>query len=123
MELMHIAKICHEANRALCEEQGDMSQPIWENAPKWQIQSAINQVKACLDNPNEGPEHTHNSWLKEKKESGWKYGPVKDPDKKEHPCFVSYNKLPENQKAKDYLFNAIVNSLSKFVEEKTHANA
>ena len=28
---------------------------------------------------------------------GWKYGPVKDPEKKEHPCFVPYDDLPPSR--------------------------
>jgi hypothetical protein len=95
MTVTDVAKLCHEANRALCETQGDNSQPKWEDAPEWQTQSAINGVKFHLDNPNAGTDDSHNSWLKEKKETGWKYGPVKDADKKEHPCFVPYEDLPK----------------------------
>ena len=35
-------------------------------------------------------------------------GPVKDADRKEHPCFVPYDELPADQKAKDYMFCGIV---------------
>lgn len=44
--------------------------------------------------------------------AGWKYGPVKDPERKEHPCFVPYDGLPPEQRAKDYLFRAVVHQLS-----------
>ena len=43
-----------------------------------------------------------------KADEGWKYGPVKDADKKEHPCFLPYHNLPLEQRMKDYLFGAIV---------------
>lgn len=99
-----IAKLAHEANKQYCESIGDMSQPTWEDAPDWQKQSAINGVKHVLDNPDATPEDSHNSWLKEKQADGWKYGPVKDPQKKEHPCFVSYEQLPKEQQAKDFIF-------------------
>jgi hypothetical protein len=51
------------------------------------------------------------SWLAEKTKTGWKYGPEKDPEKKEHPCFVPYDQLPAEQKMKDHIFLAIVQVL------------
>ncbi len=112
-KIIGIAKVCHETNRAYCQTIGDNTQPTWEDAPKWQKQSAINGVKYHLENPNSKPEDSHNSWLKEKEQTGWKYGKVKDPEKKEHPCFVPYEQLPEEQKAKDKLFISIIRSLNK----------
>ena len=51
---------------------------------------------------------SHESWLAEKRATGWKYGPVKDPEKKEHPCCVPYAELPAAQQAKDRLFTGTV---------------
>jgi hypothetical protein len=106
-----IAKICHEVNRAYCKGIGDDSQPSWEDAPDWQKQSAINGVAFHFDNIDASPENSHESWLREKEAAGWKYGPVKNPELKEHPCFVPYSELPQEQKIKDYLFTAIVNAI------------
>lgn len=106
-----IAPICHQANKAYCESQGDWSQVDWKDAPDWQRQSAINGVQFKLDNPESVPEDSHNSWLKEKEETGWVYGRKKDAEKKEHPCMVPYSELPEFQQKKDALFQAIVTSL------------
>jgi hypothetical protein len=106
-----IAKVCHETNRAYCETLGDISQPRWEEAPNWQRTSAVNGVAFHLENPGSKPSHSHDEWLKEKEATGWKYGPTKDPAKKEHPCFVPYDQLPESQKAKDALFVGVVNAL------------
>lgn len=107
-----IARVCHEANRAYCAAIGDKSQVPWSEAPEWQKESAINGVQFCLANPAAPPSANHDSWLEEKRRTGWKYGPVKDPGKKEHPCFVPYGELPAEQKAKDALFKAIVAALS-----------
>lgn len=107
-----IARVCHEANRAYCASLDDHSQLAWENAPVWQRQSAIDGVRFTLFNPDAKPSDSHNSWLAEKERSGWKYGPIKDPEKKEHPCFVPYDALPTEQKAKDYIFQAIVRALA-----------
>lgn len=111
MKNIQIAKVAHEVNKAYCESIGDLSQLCWEDAPKWQKSSAVNGVEFHKNNPDAGPDHSHNEWLKEKKETGWKYGPIKDADKKEHPCFVAYDELPVEQKSKDYLFRALVHSL------------
>lgn len=106
-----IARVAHEVNRAYCQALGDDSQPAWEDAPEWQRSSAINGVNFHITNPDAGPDHSHNVWLAEKQATGWKYGPVKDPEKKEHPCFVPYAELPTEQKAKDYLFRGVVHAL------------
>ena len=107
-----IAKAAHDVNRAYCEALGDSSQPIWDDAPAWQRSSAINGVAFHRANPDAGPEHSHNEWLKEKQVCGWKFGPVKCPVKKEHPCFVPYGDLPLEQKAKDFIFRGVVNALA-----------
>lgn len=112
MDNTSIAIVCHEANRAYCTTIGDNSQVTWSNAPQWQKDSAIKGVSFCLDNPDAPPSANHDSWLKEKHETGWIYGPVKDADKKEHPCFVPYSALPIEQQKKDALFKAIVAALS-----------
>lgn len=96
------AKAGHEANRNYCISIGDTSQPSWDDAPDWQKTSARNGVEGALNGAT--PEQSHESWLKEKEATGWKYGPVKDPEKKEHPCFVPYAELPAEQRAKDDIY-------------------
>lgn len=107
MQAEQVAKIAHEVNRAYCKAIGDDSQPSWDDAPDWQKQSAVNGVNFHHANPDAGPSASHESWLAEKQAAGWKYGPVKDPDIKEHPCFVPYDDLPLEQRVKDYLFSAV----------------
>jgi len=111
MTIDGIAKVCHEANRAYCQTIGDDSQPTWETAPEWQRLSAINGVKFTRDNPSAPPSASHDSWLEEKRAAGWKYGPVKNPEAREHPCFVPYDELPPEQRAKDALFQAVARAL------------
>lgn len=106
-----IAKVAHEVNRAYCMSLGDGSQAHWEDAPEWQKTSAINGVKHHLENPETTPEGSHNKWLEEKAATGWKYGAVKDAEKKEHPCFLPYSELKESDKAKDFIFRAVVKQL------------
>lgn len=107
MNYEQVAQLCHQVNKAYCEAIGDNSQKDWEEAPDWQKDSAFKGVVFHAAHENTKPEDSHNSWLKEKEEDGWKYGETKDVEKKEHPCFVPYDQLPQEQKAKDYIFKAI----------------
>jgi hypothetical protein len=115
MRIESVAMICHEANRFYCSESGDDSQVSWENAPEWQKTSAITGVLFHLKMLRQGlvskPSASHESWWSEKVAQGWVYGPVKNPDLKQHPCCVPYDELPKEQRAKDYLFAGIVHAL------------
>lgn len=106
-----IAKVAHEINKAYCSALGDNSQPDWVNAPQWQKDSAISGVKFHLNNPDVKPEQSHKEWLDLKRAEGWKHGPVKNAKTKEHPCFLPYDELPEDQKAKDFIFKQVIDSL------------
>src|SRR5258708_1659634 len=106
-----IAWIVHEANRAYCQSIGDDSQPPWADAPDWQRQSAIKGVQGILNGTITRPEQSHEGWLAEKKATGWKYGPTKNPEAKEHPCFVPYAELPPEQRLKDAIFFGIVKAM------------
>lgn len=108
-----IAELAHEVNRAYCAALGDTSQTPWAEAPEWQRSSAVNGVKFTLAHPEATPEMSHESWLAQKRAEGWKYGPVKDPAKKEHPCFCAYSELPEAQRAKDHLFQSVVRNAAR----------
>ena len=107
-----IAQIAHEINRAYCIAIGDSSQSSWNEAPEWQKDSAQNGVRAHLQRELT-PEQSHELWLAQKREEGWSYGPVKDPTRKQHPCFMPYERLPKDQRVKDYLFAAVVKSLQE----------
>jgi len=80
------------------------------DAPEWQRDSAINGVIYHLTHPDSQPCDSHNNWLAEKEANDWKYGEVKNIDKKEHPCFLPYEQLPKEQQLKDALFIAVVRS-------------
>jgi hypothetical protein len=75
------------------------------------ILEACNGVAGAL--AGNTPEQSHEGWLAEKRAAGWKYGPVKDPDRKEHPCFVPYADLPPAQRAKDGVYLAVVRAVAE----------
>ena len=108
-----IAEVCHEVNRAYCQALGDDSQVPWSEAPAWQKDSAVSGVRMHQDNPDATAAMSHECWLSEKTEAGWKHGRLKSETLKTHPCMVPFNELPVDQKAKDYIFRAIVHALLK----------
>ncbi len=110
-----IARVCHEANRALCQGLGDNSQLPWGEAPKWQVDSAIDGVNFHIKNPEATDSASHDNWVKGKIADGWKFGLTKDETKLEHPCMVPFNELPEEQQVKDTLFRSIVHALTALI--------
>lgn len=112
MTTQQIAAVCHEANRAYCQMNGDNSQRSWDDAEEWQRESAIRGVAFALANPTAPASSQHDAWLADKLKDGWVYGPTKDVSAKTHPCCVPYDELPEFQQRKDALFKAIVIALS-----------
>ena len=45
--------------------------------------------------------NTHNVWAVGRIDEGWKYGPIKDSNKKETPDLIPYEELPESEKEYD----------------------
>jgi RyR domain len=111
MTIKEIAKVCHNANKSLCEINDDFSQLDWDSAHQWQRDSAIKGVTFRLDNPDALPSAQHDAWMVDKVNDGWVFGEVKDPTAKTHPCLVPHSQLPEFQQVKDVLFQAIVDAL------------
>ena len=46
-------------------------------------------------------ENVHETWAKGRMDAGWTYGLVRDDTKKQHPCLVPYEDLPEEEKEYD----------------------
>lgn len=112
MKVEVIARICHEANRAYALATGEdpaKVHPSWDDAPPEIRESAIVGVQYALDGA--GPEELHQSWMQGKLNAGWRFGEVRDNDRKIHPCIVPYDKLPQEQRRKDALFGNIVDAL------------
>lgn len=45
--------------------------------------------------------NVHEVWAAGRIADGWKWGEVRDDEQKLHPCLVSYDELPENEKDYD----------------------
>jgi len=106
-----IARICHEALRAYNKAIGDPDDDPWETAPAKLKESRVKGVENVLDNANYSPKDQHEAWREGKVADGWKYGVVKDRERKMHHCLLPWSDLPVHQKKKGDLFVGIIRSL------------
>ena len=59
-------------------------------------------------------ENVHEVWADGRVKEGWKYGEVKDSNKKETPCLVPYNQLSDSEK--EYDRNTAIETLKLIVK-------
>jgi hypothetical protein len=111
-KIIFIAAACHAAIAAYCMSIGDTSHKPWAETPEELKAGTIAGVKLRLERPDTTPEQLHESWLADKLAKGWKFGPIKDVQAKEHPAMVPYAELPDAQRSKDYIFSAVVGALA-----------
>lgn len=110
-EIEACARAAHEANRAYCAFMGDYSHKSWDEAPDWQKESARDGVLNIVRENIATAQQSHEGWMRHKLAAGWRYGAVKDADKKEHPSLVEFDKLPFEEQAKDHLYIAVVRAM------------
>lgn len=46
-------------------------------------------------------ENVHEVWSQNRIKDGWKYGEVRNDERKETPCLIPYSELPESEKEYD----------------------
>lgn len=57
--------------------------------------------------------NVHDVWAAGRMSEGWNYGPVRDDNRRETPCLVTYEELPEEEKAYDR--NTAMNTLKYII--------
>jgi hypothetical protein len=77
-----------------------------------QIPKEINEIVELL------AEHVHEIWMQGRIKQGWTYGPKRDDNKKQTPCLVPYEELPEEEK--EYDRNTALETI-KFLLEKGYS--
>lgn len=122
-----IAYIVHEAHRAYqaavdpLRTTHVMPAPPWVTMTKWQKETVIGLVKLVRGDLQQGLDvlydppgvygpasltdeilaaRAHALWVQRMEGKGWTWGGDKDPQKKTHPNLVSWDLLPEEERAK-----------------------
>ena len=79
------------------------------NEDQWH--SLLDGVNFALEHPDMTPEANHQNWVEMKVSQDWRYGPVKDFEKKEHPDLMPFDQLPIIEQRKD-IMDGKVNQLA-----------
>jgi hypothetical protein len=115
MTVESIAQVVHEIQVAFTRQLSDYSLKPWSETPEDVKAITIAAVKHHTDYPEDGAKESHDNWVDGKIVQGWKYGPVKDAIKKEHPSLIPFAELPLNERIKDALVVQTIHSLIKFM--------
>jgi hypothetical protein len=107
-----IARTVHEALRGWAAAHGQTDIPEWDKAEPWMHTSTRESVRHVLEHDAPSGRTQHEQWLAQKQRDGWQYGPVKDAAAKTHPLMVPYDDLPDCERRKDALINAVVRALA-----------
>lgn len=106
------ARMCHEMNRIMqAMNEGEELSKNWDDYDEDYKEVTRQGVRAALEGTT--PEEQHGLWLKSKAADGWVYGPVKDFEKKTHPCMVRYEDLEFVDRIKDEMFITVVNEMKR----------
>lgn len=115
-----IARIAHEANRALQQVLGDeYVSPPWDQASD--EDHAVSAAGAKVARYGAPPNVLHDVWVREKLAAGWTYGETKDAEAKTHPLLVPFENMPPEEQAKDYLFSGVCVAMNAASNAKTRA--
>lgn len=102
-----VARVCHQAACGLQAVQGDpCPAPPWDTLLPEARGVIISGVRMARCGSDAQGLHAH--WMRRMTVEGWIFGPAKDAVQRTHPLLVSWSRLPEAQKAKDYLFRMVV---------------
>lgn len=119
MTTTDIAEIFHQANHVYSRTLGLESEfPTWKETPQVTRDALRDRVQRRLDHPDDPQSMEHDLWVAKKVSQGWKLGPVKDADKKEHPYMTPYDEVPERERDRDEIFIAIVLALRSQLDVK-----
>lgn len=102
-----VAEACHNALREISITMGQDAPPVWEDAEAWMHETTKGVLMDLMANPTMTPRQIHDTWCLQKMADGWVYGPVKDQEKKTHPCLVPYMQLPLGERFKDVMFRMV----------------
>jgi len=63
--------------------------------------SAIRLSPVLLELTEQIAANVHEVWAQQRIADGWRYGKERNDERKEHPCLVPYDELPDSEKQYD----------------------
>ena len=63
--------------------------------------SHVELAADILDLTEQLAENTHENWAKQRLSDGWRRGPKRSDDEKQHPGLIPYRELPESEREYD----------------------
>lgn len=91
----------------------------WELMSEEERNGLISRVNIKLTRPEMSAELLHNEWMDMMISEGWRYGPLKDVNKKSDPMLLSYNDLIIEYRMLDVIISRIVSTLSDRISAST----
>jgi hypothetical protein len=111
------AKFVYEAARVEAEASNRriVPEPWMDREAPFREQFVKTIERICADGYETTPEREHDSWWRAYEAMGWKYGPVRDRERKEHPDMVPYNDLTIDERDKDEIFLELCKFARKYI--------
>ncbi len=110
MNILQIAKTCHEVHRTYCKSIGHETQPCWEETSQEHKNVVVNSVEKIISSDIKVSEESHKNYVIEKMKQGWVYGETYSIENKTNPRIVPYEDLSTEQRTKEELFFTTVKS-------------
>ena len=88
----------------------------WNDLTDSQKQNAINAVKKIMSEPAKTAEELHDLWMLPLLDDGWIAGDFSI-EKKQHPCIVPFDRLPDTEVLKDELWSVLTEAFRRFYRE------
>jgi ryanodine receptor 2 len=78
-----------------------MSQPLPTYRPAPLATSQVDLPPDVLALTEQLARHAHEVWARQRLLDGWTWGPSRDDLRKQHPCLIPYEELPESERQYD----------------------
>lgn len=109
-----IARVAHEACRTWAKLNDQPVPPSWDALDASCQAAIIMGVRFSWDGV--AVSELHNRWVKYMYAQGWKFGPIRDMEKRVSPNLISFEQLPFREQIKDHIFKGVVDTFREIMK-------